>query len=188
MLTDAIIDLARRANAALLMLHHSGKTRHAGIIDEVMGSTAWAAAVDTVLVLRTAERFRTLSSEQRVGEILTETVIEMDPATCVTKAAGTKEDADLAEMREAIEDYLRQYAEANLDDPTTDEPTIDKNVEGRNSARRRALRELVAAGHVGRVGSGKKGDPYRYALSCTLVPDYGKETRKRESKSRRKGS
>ena len=180
--TDAIIDLARRANAALLMLHHSGKTRHAGIIDEVMGSTAWAAAVDTVLVLRTAERFRTLSSEQRVGEILTETVIEMDPATCVTKAAGTKEDADLAEMREAIEDYLRQYAEANLDDPTTDEPTIDKNVEGRNSARRRALRELVAAGHVGRVGSGKKGDPYRYALSCTLVPDYGKEQETRIQK------
>ena len=173
--TDAVIELARNAKVAHLMLHHSGKTRRGDLIDEVLGSTAWAAAVDTVLVMRKTERFRTLESQGRVGEDLAETVVEMDPVTRRVRAAGTKADSDLAEMRDAIQEYLRQYAEANPDDPAIDEPMIEKNVEGRNSTRRRALRELVAADRVGRIGSGKKGDPYRYAFSCTLVPDYGEE-------------
>ena len=55
------------------------------------------------------------------------------------------------------------------------QPTIDKNVEGRTETKRKALRERVAAGRIARVGSGKKGDPYRYKLSRPLVPDYGWE-------------
>ena len=163
--TDAIIELARTAKVALLLLHHSGKTRHADIVDEVMGSTAWAAAVDTVLLLRKSERFRTLASQGRVGEDLPETVVEMDPLTRRVHTAGTKAGADLAEMREAIERYLEQIGEEGAD-----EPTIDKNVEGRTKTKRDALRELVAAGRVVRTGTGRRGDPYRY-FACSLVPD-----------------
>ena len=46
--TDAVIELARNAKVAVLMLHQSGKTRRGDLIDEVLGSTAWSAAVDTV--------------------------------------------------------------------------------------------------------------------------------------------
>jgi hypothetical protein len=181
--TDAVIELARNAKVAVLMLHHSGKTRRGDLIDEVLGSTAWAAAVDTVLVLRKTERFRTLASQGRVGEDLAETVVEMDPVTRRVAAAGTKADSDFAEMGALIEQYLRQHAEANVDDDAIDEPTIDKNVEGRTETKRKALRERVAAGRIARVGSGKKGDPYRYKLSCSLVPDYGWEQENENRKS-----
>jgi hypothetical protein len=171
--TDAVIELARLANASLLMLHHSGKTHRAEIVDEVMGSTAWAAAVDTVLVLRRSERCRTLASEQRFGDNLPETVLAMDPATCRISEAGTKVDADRKATREAIVAFLRQHAEAEPDQPFTDEPTIEAGVGGRTKAQREALREAVAAGEIERIGTGKKGDRYLYGLPRSLVPDYG---------------
>jgi len=173
--TDALIELARSAGVAHLMLHHSGKTQRSDLIDQVLGSTAWAAAVDTVLVLRKGDRFRTLASQGRVGEDLPETVAEMDAVTRRVQAAGTKADTDLAEMGEAIELYLKQHAEANPDDPAIDEPTIDANVEGQTKIKRKALRERVATSRIQRIGSGKKGDPYRYRVSCSLVPGHGWE-------------
>jgi hypothetical protein len=173
--TDAVIELARWANASLVMLHHSGKTQRADIVDEVMGSTAWAAAVDTVLVLRRSERCRTLASEQRFGENLPETVLAMDPATCRIREAGTKADADRKTTREAIVTFLRQHAEAEPEQPFTDEPTIEAGVGGRTKAQREALREAVAAAEVERIGTGKKGDRYLYGVPRSLVPDYGKE-------------
>lgn len=173
--TDAVIELARLANASLLMLHHSGKTQRAEIVDEVMGSTAWAAAVDSVLVLRRSERFRTLASEQRFGENLLETVLAMDPATCRITEAGTKTDADRKATAEAIVSFLLQHSEAQPEQPFADEPTIDSAVEGRTQAKREALREAVAAGEIERIGTGKKGDRYLYGIPRSLVPDYGKE-------------
>jgi hypothetical protein len=173
--TDAVIELARLANASLVMLHHSGKTQRAEIVDEVMGSTAWAAAVDTVLVLRRSERCRTLASEQRFGENLPETVLAMHPATCRISEAGTKADADRKATREAIVAFLRQHAEAEPELPFTDEPTIEAGVGGRTKAQREALREAVAAGEIERIGTGKKGDRYLYGLPRSLVPDYGEE-------------
>ena len=169
--TDAVIELARTANAAVLMLHHSGKTRRDDLIDEVMGSTAWAAAVDTVMLLRRTERFRTLQSEQRIGEPLPETVVEMDAETRRVKVAGTKAEVDLAGMIEAIEQVLTQHAEANPDEPTLDEPAIDEAVEGKTKVKRVALREGVATGRIGRCGLGKKGNAFRY-FPRSLVPDY----------------
>ena len=130
--TDAVIELARNAKVAVLMLHHSGKTRRGDLIDEVLGSTAWAAAVDTVLVLRKTERLRTLASQGRVGEDLPETVCrDGTRQRAGSEAAGTKADTDVAEMGDAIEQFLQQRAEANPDDTAPDEATIDENVEGR---------------------------------------------------------
>jgi hypothetical protein len=173
--TDAVIELARLANASLVMLHHSGKTQRTEIVDEVMGSTAWAAAVDTVLVLRRSERCRTLASEQRFGENLPETVLSMDSATCRISEGGTKADADRKTTREAIVAFLRQQAEADPEQPFTDEPAIEAGVGGRTKAQREALREAVAAGEIERIGTGKKGNRYLYGLPRSLVPDYGEE-------------
>lgn len=181
--TDAVIELARLANASLVMLHHSGKTQRAAIVDEVMGSTAWAAAVDTVLVLRRSERCRTLASEQRFGENLPETVLAMDPATSRISEAGTKVDADRKATREAIVTFLRQHAEAEPEQPFTDEPTIEAGVGGRTKAQREALREAVAAGEIERIGTGKKGDRYLYGLPRSLVPAYGEEQENENAES-----
>jgi hypothetical protein len=187
--TDAVIELARLANASLVMLHHSGKAQRTEIVDEVLGSTAWAAAVDSVLVLRRSERYRTLASEQRFGENLPETVLAMDPVTYRISEAGTKADADGKATREAIVTFLRQHAEAEPDQPFIDEPTIEAGIGGRTKAQREALREAVTAGEVERVGTGKKGDRYLYGLPRSLVPahDTEQENENREiSEKRRK--
>jgi hypothetical protein len=178
--TDAVIELARLANASLVMLHHSGKTRRTDIVDEVMGSTAWAAAVDTVLVLRRSERCRTLASEQRFGENLSETVLTMDPKTHRVAGGGPKADADREAMGEAIIAFLAQYGETHPEQPFADEPTIDDGAPGKTQVRRDALRVAVADARIERIGKGKKGNPYLYGLSCFLVPN---DTREQENEN-----
>jgi hypothetical protein len=186
--TDALIDLARKSGAALLFAHHAGKGDKTDAIDAPIGSTAVAGSVDTVFVLRRHAERRTIQSVQRYGGDLAESVLGMDPKTHVVTLVGSKDKADLAETGGAIEQYLKQHAEANPDDPEADEPTIDTNVEGRTKTKREALRVRVAANRIQRVGSGRKGDPYRYTVSCSLVPDYGKEQENEDPESEEKAS
>lgn len=176
--TDAIIELARMTRAALLMVHHSGKRSREAIVDEVMGSTAWAAAVDTVIVLRRHGEQRTIVSEQRCGTPIDETVLTLDESGHVV-AAGSKTESDTRVVREAIVAFLHDQPEP------IDERGVDAGVEGRTFIKRRVLRELVGEGVVDRTGPGRKGNPYLYALatpgqlepadSRSLVPHMGGE-------------
>lgn len=193
--TDAVIELARQTGAALLLLHHSGKRHYEEIADEVLGSTAWAAAVDTVLVLRCfqgfraieageqSQRLRTLASEQRYGEALAETIVEMDAETHRVRAAGAKADFNRAVMGKAIADFLRMYANENPDDPFASEPRILEVVPGRKEVKQQALREAVTIGAIERTGAGKKNRPYRYCDSASLPPDYIREAEKPETEN-----
>lgn len=173
---DAIIELARRNDVALLLLHHSGKTKHQEIVDEVMGSTAWAASPDTVLVLRRSERYRTIAGEQRFGDTIPETVLTFDQETLAVDASDeTKADVDRAAALGAIVQYLREQATITPDDSWRDESTIHRYVEGRRTQKIGALRDAVTTGQVLRIGEGKKGSPYRYSVSGILVPEVGRE-------------
>jgi hypothetical protein len=162
--TDAVIELARMTGAALLMVHHSGKRSRDAIVDEVMGSTAWAAAVDTVIVLRRHGEQRTIVSEQRCGAPIDETVLALDELGHVL-AAGSKTESDTQAMREAIVAFLREQPEP------VDEPGIDAGVEGRTFIKRRVLRMLVGESVVGRTGTGRKGNAYLYALPTLGGPE-----------------
>ncbi|MGD0950446.1 MAG: AAA family ATPase [Candidatus Binatia bacterium] len=160
---DPVLALAHRSGACVLVTHHAPKGERADV-DAPIGSTAIAGSADVVLVLKRSDRYRTLSSVQRVGEDLPETVVELDPETRAVRTAGTRQEADVSGVKSAIVEYL-----SGLNDPV-DEPMINQHVEGRNAAKREALRALVAVGSLDRSGSGKRGDPYRYTLSRTLVP------------------
>lgn len=162
---DSVIELTRLEACALSFIHHSGKTRHAEIVDEVMGTTAWAAGPDTVIVLRRTGEMRTVASEGRYGENLPETVIAMDPETHAVTCGGTKAEVDLAAARELIVEFLTQYAKDHPDQLPPDEETINEQVEARTSLQRTALREAVTAGGITRSGAGKRNDPYRYKVS-----------------------
>jgi hypothetical protein len=160
---DLVLALARKSGACVLVTHHAPKGERADI-DAPIGSTAIAGSVDTLLVLRRGDRYRTLSSVQRIGEDLGETVVELDPETRAVHVAGTRHDADVAAVQAAILEHLLTLTEP------VDESSIDAGVEGRTKHKREGLRVLVEEGKVERTGAGKKGDPYRYSVSCSLVP------------------
>lgn len=175
-----ILDLARETRAHVLCVHHAGKGNREGG-DSILGSTAIFAAVDTALIMRKMEGYRTLQSAQRYGTDLEETVLRYDPTTRTVTLGHTKETEDTARLSQAICEYLQGQS-----DPVT-EAVIDDAVEGRTKARRAALRQLVAQGKVTRSGKGGKADPFRYAVavpalqdSCSVVPSIELGTTKQE--------
>ena len=156
---EPLLNLARESGAHLLAVYHSPKADRADLIDSPIGSTAFAAAVDTLLVLKRTKEYRTLATAQRCGSDLQETVLEFDSERRTTSLGAEKGEAEQERIGEAILEYLSGGGEAKLD------AEIDKEVEGKTTHKRVALRELVKAGEVVRSGKGKSGDPYRYEVS-----------------------
>jgi len=163
---EPLLSLARDTGAHVLAVHHLGKGEREGG-DSILGSTAIFAAVDTALLLKRTEKYRTLSSIQRYGEDLEEITLTLDPETKTLTAGLSRKEADQEQMATAILKFLQGQSEP------LDELAIHDTVEGRKSVKVPALRLLVKEGKVGRIGTGKRGDPYRYFAkndSGSLVP------------------
>ena len=156
---DPLLKLARDTGAALLLLTHASTHAQRDGLDAVLGSTALSGSVDNVLILRRSERYRTLSSIQRIGPDLEPVVLELDQATGRVVVAGRKRDADQAELQRLVLDVLQ-----NAPEPLT-EASLKGEVEGRGVDKERALRVLCGSGRVVRTGTGKRGDAYHYALA-----------------------
>ena len=153
---DPILAIAREYGAHLMLLHHSGKGDREAV-DAAIGSTAWAGSVDTILYMKRREDVRTLTTVQRYGEDLPETVISMDGAGRI-EAGGTRHELDVAQAQHAIAVFLRVQ-------PGATQQEIRDGVEGhRTAALREAITALVDGGEVRHEGHGKKGDPHRYFL------------------------
>ena len=179
--TDALIDLARESGAALMFPHHAGKSEKSDAIDAPIGSTAVAGAFDTVLVLKRSAERRTIQTIQRYGDDLVESVLVMDPETHLVSISGSKQGSDEGLIRDDIVAFLSTKTE------TVDEATIAENVEGRKGTRVTALRQLVESHEVTRTGDGKKGSPYLYQHSSSLVPGYGWEPENQNPKTAENG-
>jgi KaiC/GvpD/RAD55 family RecA-like ATPase len=164
-LLDTVIGIVKRSGATIMLLHHNGKAARA-TLDNVLGSTAIAGSADTVLLLSRTERYRTISTVQRTGPDLPETVLVLDAQTGHVGLGASPSDVDLDLVERAI-----LVALGKTDHPLT-EAEIEPLVEARTNLKRRALRELVCREHVSRTCRGGKGDPYRYGVtdSCSDVP------------------
>jgi hypothetical protein len=159
---EPLLVLARETRAHVLCVHHAGKTsREDG--DSILGSSAIRAAVDTSLFLKKTERYRTISSEQRYGEALEETVLHFNAATRTVTLGASKEREETALMKTAILEWLRGQEEGSP------EAVIKDSVEGNNRHKQTALRELVADGQVIREGQGTRGAPFLYKLTFSLA-------------------
>jgi hypothetical protein len=150
--------LARQSGAHLLCVHHAGKTDKANPVDAALGSIGFSGGVDTIIVYKRTERYRTFETTQRYGEDIPETVIEWDPERKAISLGAEKSKAEAIRVGAEMLDYLRTAGV-----PKT-EPEIDDPIEARAGVKRMALRELVKEGKVVRSGTGKKGDPYLYTL------------------------
>ncbi len=156
-----LIDIARVTETLLLVTHHSGKALKADAIDSPLGTTAIGGAVNSLLVLKRTEAYRTIQTVQRLGEWMPETVLQFDSESRRLSVGGTRFEAERQECEEAIVEFLKAAGEGKT------EPEIDEQVDGKTILKRKALRVLVANGRVTREGSGKKGDPYKYSFPCS---------------------
>lgn len=157
-----LLALTRRSNAHVLCLHHARKSggSHGA---EGLGSQALSGTVDVILSLKRGEHYRSISSTQRRGRPLEDSVLRLNEDTGLVELAGPKKEIDAELKGEEIIAFLEEQQEAV---PRKD---IEGSIEGRTTAIRTALAQLVERGKIGRSGSGRKGDPYRY-FSCSRDP------------------
>jgi hypothetical protein len=159
---EPLTDLARRSGCHILSLHHAGKgqgrTGRTGI-SRVLGSTAFAGAVDTAMFYSRKRGDRTLeASHLRYGRELPETTMILDP-----KTRRIVEGASYAERgEEAIEgEILDTLGKAGQ--PMTEEE-IRTAVGGDRGKVGRVLRAMRVIGKVGHKGEGKPKHPYLYSF------------------------
>ena len=158
---EPLLTLARESEAGthILFLHHA---RKAGgeLGDETLGSSALFGAVDTLLNLkRGAGGERTLSTVQRYGADLPETILVLDPETMRVTATGTKAEAAIRDAKQKVQELLQEKRE-----PAKVAAIVESLEIGRPKVVK-ALTELVTEGRVARTGTGKRGNPHMYAMA-----------------------
>jgi predicted ATP-dependent serine protease len=159
---EPLLVLARETGAHVLCVHHAGKGKREGG-DSILGSTAIFAAVDTALLMKRTERYRTISSQQRYGEDLPETVLHFDSRTRTVSLGASKEHEEEKRLADAIVEFLRAKQ------APAEEWEIQAEVEGRKAVQVRALRWLVEEEKVYRQrkdpnNANNRGNPFLYAL------------------------
>jgi hypothetical protein len=171
-LFDSIIGIAQRSGAAIVLLHHAGKVDRP-TIDAVLGSTAITGSAETIILISRTDRYRTISTVQRTGDDLPETVILLDDETGAVRLGGSRADADRDATATTLLEALQTAGQ-----PLTREEWFER-VEGRRTVLTIALRALESRNKIHRSGSGTRNSPYRYAaiesVSCSLVPSIDRE-------------
>jgi hypothetical protein len=155
-----LIDVARTTGTHIMVTHHSGKALKGDAIDSPLGSTAIGGAVSTLVVLKRTDVHRTVQTVQRIGQDMPEMVLNFDESTRLLSVGGSRFEADIRKCEGEIIEYLKAGGEST-------EPEINKHVEGKTTTKRKAIRSLIERRLIGRVGGGKKGDPYKYSFSCS---------------------
>ena len=155
---EPLLTLARESGAHVLLSHHSGKMERADATDSILGSTAIFGGVDSAIILKKADRYRTVQSCQRYGVDWAELVLNFDPAERSLSLGVERSEAETGRIGEAITAYL-----AGCEEPQT-RVQIEAHVEGKTQRKRAALKALCSTGRVSESGAGAKGDPLRYAL------------------------
>src|SRR3989338_5843748 len=159
---DPLLRLARDTGTHVLCVHHTNKGQGQGG-DSVLGSTAIFSSVDTLLIMKRHEDYRTMLTIQRYGEDLPETTLHFDKDSRTIEIGKPKQEEDISTLKEAIVGFLSSQNEPVV------KSVLMEEVEGRQAVKHKALMELVNENKITREGKGGKGDPYKYSI--TLLPD-----------------
>jgi hypothetical protein len=164
------------ALAAMQPLQHAaadgiavGLSRHerksgGDVGDSGRGSSAFAGAVDIILSLRrpqghSRKTVRVLQALSRFSDTPPELLIELTPQGYVS--LGEPNDAALKDTRDSI---LATAPKTEAEAATQKELMEAAQAPSRRTVQR-AVEELHRERMLGRIGKGKKGDPFRYFLS-----------------------
>lgn len=147
------VQLARETNAHIMFIHHLSKRERSGG-DQILGSTALFGSVDSVLILDRQKQHRTFSTIMRYGRDWPLARMTMTDEGRIEIGVDLDDDSS---VQSQILEFL-----TSADHPMT-EKEIEPSIYGRTTEKRRALRDLFAAGRIFRSGSGTKSGPYKYS-------------------------
>ena len=164
--SEPLVEIAQTFNAALVLAHHAKKNSDGDDGDSVLGSTALYGFVDTLVVLKKgAEGRRTIKTSQRYGDDLEETVLTIDSQTKLLAIAGARSGVDRAECEASI------VAAASSARRWLERGDLLDDIEARKQTKNAALQQVLDDGRLARIGGGKRGDPYLYALPGSPLSD-----------------
>jgi hypothetical protein len=158
---EPLISIARDTGCHMALVHHLSKAERDSM-DQIMGSTAFSGAADTVVTLRKkvegGVEFRTIEAQQRrAGVNMQPTTLTLD---MVTGFVGIGEPLWLKKKEAAFETvlaFLRQQSDQQF---LNDE--LRKKLGLKKATVDAALKRGIDEKSVERSGSGNKGDAFRY--------------------------
>lgn len=167
---DPFLRIARESGSHLLLVHHAGKSDRDGG-DALLGSTAIFGTVDTCMIQKRSEKYRTLQTIQRYGTDLEETVLEWDTERKAISLGGSKKDTEVKRLEDEILTFVNRQPDG------VSREILEESTEGRTGPKREALKNLVQSKAIVRQGEGKKNNPFTYYPkdSCFVVPHICRE-------------
>jgi hypothetical protein len=172
---EPLISIARDTGCHLALVHHMSKADRDGM-DQSMGSTAFAAAADTLVIMRSKDgpkeggvKYRTIETQQRrAGVNMPPTTLTLDLVTGVVDIGDPAWVTKKNVAFDAVLEFLRQQSSER----SLLRAEIFSKVELRRSAVVAALKRGVEEKRIERIGSGKKDDPFKYRviIGGTLTP------------------
>ena len=145
---------------SVIVSRHDGKAAR-DVGDSGRGSSAWGGVADIIISIRrgegnTSPTIRVLHSLSRFDETPDKLVIDLRDGEYI--AVGTEAHVALIQAKDAILSVAPESEEEAL--KTID--LIDRNEGVKTTIGKEAIKELVDAGKLVFIGSGKRGDAKRY--------------------------
>ena len=167
---EPLMQIARENGCHILLIHHANKSiaREGG--DSILGSTAIFGSVDSALIMKRTDTYRTIESIQRYGEDLPRTVLTFDVATGLTSSGGSLESVQIAECGKAILELI-------ADNVMTEKEIKEGITDHKGGVVSKSLRFLYEESRLQKQGLGKKGDPYLYTLIPKITPENAGDSR-----------
>lgn len=147
--------VARTTDCHIMALHHRGKSEREGG-DDILGSTALLAAVDTALILTrhpAPDQYRDIRTVQRYGTDLEPTVVTLDEVTGEPTAGPLVDGYTLAKARNEVWNVL-------AGEPGLSRNEIDERVNVRRETVMAAIRGMVSDGVLHEIKEGRTGKLY----------------------------
>ncbi len=148
-----LLNLARSTNAAIIVIHHARKSE-GEFGDEIRGSGAFFSLLDAAFILKRhdGDFQRKLTAISRWPETPTELIVELRDHgyECLGDAATAGRLAKLEKLAFAL----------TLDPQTARELATKAGVPFRSAYG--LVEDLVKSGRASRLGSGRRGDPFRF--------------------------
>lgn len=161
-ITQWFLDLARSANAHVLLIHHTRKGESMGQ-ESAMGSNGFSGGVDNTIVLENSTRFSTLSFRGRYIE--TQEVSFKRDGSSLVKVDSSDRAAYIAE---SVIQLLDKKSPQSKEQLRTAIACRDQDLS-------RVLQELIELNRVSVEGAGVRGSKRLYKLNSPLSANFGEE-------------